>query len=595
MLARRIGEQLEDPFGAWTYAFTAVPAATSSPTIMERNITTYHHTTPLSVLNNEQRIAWEVQRAANDAEDTPLRLSTAAWHSFENFFNTNRYQPVDNSHNLGSHQFLRLWSQWFQGQESGYRPNQYDSMPPIRSDKGMPVPREGTVSAHDLAAEGCNFQGLSWKKLGTTSSSVREARRKTYSHRTNKMDDVYASPPFNDQDGSYRVRRYMDSSGMDWAKEVARCDNHFRFRRMFVEHRPHLAHFQLRNMVSTSSKNAVFYAAEKTLYPVNPQTGNRHSIMNLSHWHSPGQRRGTITTISASDSFLIAGGWQGQYAMKSSLSDDDNTKEYTEGMLSQASDASINHIHTFCDRRSGMTHAALSSNDCYIRILDCCMNAVVRAHKLPSAINCSVTSPDGRLRLFVGDQTEPWILDDDTGELLVRLPNHSDFGFACDWAPDGVHAATGNQDGIVQIWDSRNWSQPFQILSTELSGVRVMRFSPLGSGKRVLTMAEPADLVSIVDAETFESKQTFGFLGEIGGLSFTPDGQRLYVGNTDRHHGGILEFERAGDGEKYGMARPDLMQQGEWSVDTHNMDDDLLLQSSRSRKRRAIGLEEVII
>ena len=520
------------------------------------------------------------------------RPSIVEWAQFREFFSPERHQ-LDNSHNLDSHQFLSTWSHWLERQESKHDPNQHTSMPPLGIYRGTQNNPTGILSAHHLEAETCNFQGLDWKNLGTTSASIREARRKTYVHKTNKMDHIYGIPPINNLEGPSTVRQYMDSVGMDWAKEIPGYDNHFKFRQMFLERRPHLAHFQLRNMISAISRNAVFYANERGIYRLDTRSGKKHCIMCLKRWPRPSLLRGTITTLIASHDVLIAGGWEGQYAMKSLLSENDDT--YTEGSLSCAHDASINHISVFPNRRSGIAQAAISSNDCHIRIVDCYSNTLVQAHKLPSAVNCSATSPDGRLRLVVADQTEPWILNADSGELIVRLPNHRDFGFACDWAPDGVHAATGNQDGIVQIWDSRNWSKPVQILSTELSGVRAMQFSPLGSGKRVLAMAEPADLVSIVDAETFKSKQRFEFLGEIGGLSFTPDGQRLYVANTDRFHGGIMEFERAGDGEKYGLARPSSENRDIWSVDSEILDDGLLIQSSRCRQQRTIGLEEVIV
>ena len=581
----------------------------SGPTVSDQNSTSSSQWGSLSIQNDARPVPGEVQGDENGPDDMlslawsslqTHQASRSEWRHFENFFNANRYQLLDNSHNLDCHQFLHLWSRWYSRQESRCHRHEFNKLPPIRTDKGIPGPLESIVSAHDLDAEDCNFQGLNWRKLGTTSSSVREARRKTYIHRTNMklneregLDLIHRSPPFNDPSGPLRVRRFMNSIGMGWAHEIPSYDNHFRFRRMLLDDKPHLAHFQLRNMVSAGSRNAVFYAGERSVKLLNPLTGKSHVVMDLEPWYRPSQR-GRITTLTASDGVLLVGGWVGQYALKSLLSDDDNI--WTEGSLSRTADDSINHIHTFSNRQSGMTHAAFSSNDRHIRILDCHTNRLVQATKLEVPVNCSVTSPDGRLRLVVGDQTEPWILDADSGNLLVRLPNHRDFGFACDWAADGVHAATGNQDGMVQIWDSRNWSQPLQILSTELSGVRAMKFSPLGSGRRVLAMAEPADLVHVVDAERFKSKQRFDFLGEIGGLCFTPDdGRRLYVGNTDRLHGGLLEFERAGEGEKYGMARPDVVRTGEWSVDADRVDDDLLMQSSRSRQQRGIGLGDVMI
>jgi hypothetical protein len=77
-----------------------------------------------------------------------------------------------------------------------------------------------------------------------------------------------------------------------------------------------------------------------------------------------------------------------------------------------------------------------------------------------------------------------------------------------------------------------------------MAGVRKLKFSPIGSGKRVLIAAEPADFVNVIDAQTFSSKQALSFFGEIGGVDFTNDGQDLIVANCDNMRGGIMEFER---------------------------------------------------
>ncbi len=117
------------------------------------------------------------------------------------------------------------------------------------------------------------------------------------------------------------------------------------------------------------------------------------------------------------------------------------------------------------------------------------------------------------------------------------MDGHRDYGFACDWADDGWTVATGNQDMQVKIWDARKWTssqglaQPVATIAAEMAGVRKLKFSPLGSGRRVLLAAEPADIVSVIDAETFTSKQTLSFFGEIGGIDFTNGGCDLLVAN----------------------------------------------------------------
>ena len=77
-----------------------------------------------------------------------------------------------------------------------------------------------------------------------------------------------------------------------------------------------------------------------------------------------------------------------------------------------------------------------------------------------------------------------------------------------------------------------------------MAGVRGLRFSPVGSGKRVLVAAEEADYINIIDAQNFCSKQSFDIFGEIGGIAFTNGGQDLMALCCDRVRGGLIQLER---------------------------------------------------
>jgi WD40 repeat protein len=186
-----------------------------------------------------------------------------------------------------------------------------------------------------------------------------------------------------------------------------------------------------------------------------------------------------------------------------------------------------------------------------MRILDINTNKFIAEHKYDYAINCSAISPDQRLRVLVGDTRQVMICNSETGEILQNLEGHRDYGFACDWADDGWTVATGNQDMQVKIWDARKWTSsqglpsPIASVPAEMAGVRKLKFSPLGSGKRVLLAAEPADSISVINAQTFTSKQTLSFFGEIGGVDFTNGGQDFIVANCDNMRGGVMEFERS--------------------------------------------------
>lgn len=540
------------------------------------------------------------------AESTNLSLVQArseaeAWVDFSDWFDPDRPYPVYTSRrpkNLRVADFLNRWKAKRGLQAADHSTASLSHVPAINpwlgQDGVRKDPEHRTILATDLSPERCDFQGFNWEALGTTEHAVHDMRRKTYVHHANELPHA-SSPQYVVVNGPRRMRRYLDKNGMGWAKDLANHDSHFRFRQMDMRQKPVFGHFQLRHLISASSKNAVFYPGNTEVLCLNPETGDQDGVICFEQDRPDfmGIAMRGVATLTATHDMLIVGGFEGQYAIKSLLTDNDNV--YTKGRITTSvQDGSTNHIHTYLARHSGLPQAVFCSNDDHVRTLDCNTNRVLMSRHTGWPVNCSVTSPDGRLRLVVGDNLEPWIIDADSGQRLITLPNHKDYGFACDWAPDGVHVASGNQDGIVQIFDCRNWVQPVQILAGELAGVHTLKFSPLGSGKRVLAMAEPADYISVVDAQTFQSQQRFQCLGEIGGLTITPDGSKLFVANTDPDFGGILEFDRAGDGHLYGFACADRSSKGgEWWTDRDMQQDDEMLHTMTKRKRRGLDLGEV--
>jgi WD40 repeat protein len=255
-----------------------------------------------------------------------------------------------------------------------------------------------------------------------------------------------------------------------------------------------------------------------------------------------------ISTLTVGHNILLAGGFSGEYGVIN-LRAPKETK-HTEGIITHHPNGITNHIQVYLPRNSSSPVAAFASNDMSVRVLDISTDKFIAEHKYEHAINCTALSPDQRLRVLVGDSRNVIICNAETGEVLQDLEGHRDFGFACDWADDGWTVATGNQDMQVKIWDARKWTTssgityPVATIAAEMAGVRKLKFSPIGSGKRVLIAAEPADFVNVIDAQTFSSKQALSFFGEIGGVDFTNDGQDLIVANCDNMRGGIMEFER---------------------------------------------------
>lgn len=327
-------------------------------------------------------------------------------------------------------------------------------------------------------------------------------------------------------------------------------ENFFRFRRLDLRKNINLAHFQLRNVLASTSRSQVFYPGQTSVQEYNPMTGKGKTGMKsreIPHLQ--------VSTLAADHDTLVAGGFFGEYCFRRLSSDGHN--QVHEGTITSDNSGITNHVQLHLSRTSSSPRAAFASNDRGFRVLDIETDKFISETIFRQPVNCSAISPDRRLRVMVGDQTQVLITKaeaDGQPEILKMLEGHGDFGFACDWADDGFTVATGFQDKSVKIWDARRWTDasgqasPVCTLGSEIAGVRTLRFSPLGSGRRVLVAAEEADFVNIYDGRTFQAKQTFDFFGEIGGVSFANEGQDLHVLCCDRARGGLFQLEKCGVG-----------------------------------------------
>ncbi|KAL8798698.1 MAG: hypothetical protein Q9223_007838, partial [Gallowayella weberi] len=401
-----------------------------------------------------------------------------------------------------------------------------------------------TVTRSEIDKGKCDFQGVDWKAFRVDRSTVRQVREMTYFNHAN----VIRSYPRHQMFGALPLYASAQDMNLDArAKVTPMPDNgeYFRFSRMSLQHRICFSHFQLRHLVSASSKNALFFPtasnedyslSDSRITNVNPDVVDDSYTIDSAHTdlHCDAIKMQNIFALSAKNDVLVAGGLAGEYAYKYLSSEP--LAPFTSGMITHAWSSSTNHVHTYLSRHSGLPQAVFSSNDSHVHTLDLTTNKFVSRHNHVRFVNCSATSPDTRLRVLVRDSIHPMIVEADSGKRIAKLTGHNDYGFACDWAADGVHFATGAQDGLVQIYDMRNWRTPIQTLLAKIGGVRSLAFSP-GNGRPVLLAAESADFVHVVDASDgmFAREQRMDFFGEIAGVTFDEGGERFWVGVADPH------------------------------------------------------------
>jgi hypothetical protein len=501
--------------------------------------------------------------------------------------------------------FLQMWAGARPAQRLNKEHTRYPWFKKVAEQAATPLTH---VQYADLEGNRCDFQGMDWDDLGVTRREARERRLLTYTNYTNEAGSDRWHVCFGPHAGMDGTTLTVSQSDLpDIA--IPRTDSFFRFRRMDIRRNIRLAHFQLRNVLAATSRTHAFYTGNGVVHRFNPVSGESKTVMKLSDYPYA-----QISTLAAAHGVLVAGCFNGEYMLQTADHvgvPDDELGPFHSGVLTDHVSGITNHIQVHLGRGSSSPRVAFASNDTVFRVLDVETNKMLSAETFEKPINCTAISPDGRLRVMVGDSNKVLITAADSPsrsdpgrpEILHQLSGHRDFGFACDWADDGWTIATGFQDKTVKIWDARRLGSPVETIRADMAGVRSLHFSPVGSGKRVLVAAEEADYVNIIDARTFRSKQSIDLFGEIGGTHFVNDGRDLMVLCCDRIRGGIMTLERCGIGgemswdgdeaDRKGLRSEEMQWRGDswdWGVSGFNQGR-RVKESLTRRRRRGAGLE----
>lgn len=379
---------------------------------------------------------------------------------------------------------------------------------------------------------GRDMQGLNWAALQTNRSRARLARKMLYPLRYSW------TPPISYDERSLFRQQHM-----------------YAFKGFYGQHKAEHSHGQLRNVLAARSRNDIFYAARSKIMHTSLSCPTYTNVVLDFGGAStnPNQAQNTeITTIAVShltdfdgyysDAVLVTGGLRGEYSVLNLNSAQGEAP--TEGFVTTAEECETTHVHVLGHRRTSALGAVFCSNDSKVRVLDIETNSWLAEFGYQYQINCAATSPDGRLRAIVGDTCETLITDAERGDVLFQTRQHTGFGFACAWADDGWHVATGSEDGKVVVYDARRWDVPLAALACEMSCARSLHFTMSNRGGPALVVAESDDIVSVYDTMNWHNKQTMDFFGSVVGVAPVDNGQELIVANGDKTVGGLMVFDR---------------------------------------------------
>ena len=253
--------------------------------------------------------------------------------------------------------FLYHWKQMYMKQKPDY-----PSISSLANHRAK-VQRPDKLTAEDR--DQGDYQGIHWTRFQITKQEAREVRRMTYRNLRN----------LNPREENFGTKAFKANFP---GAVIPSSDCYFRFNEMDMNRRPDYAHFQLRHNLSATSKNAIFFAyrpprpdisvwdawrlTHKTIVCFNPETGTESCALDVNKRFSKEDPKiSKIHTLTAGNGVLVAGSYEGVYAMKSLSADFESAPVL--GEIAAGADVSTNHIQTDLDRQSGLPRVEFASHE----------------------------------------------------------------------------------------------------------------------------------------------------------------------------------------------------------------------------------------
>ncbi|KAK3123778.1 hypothetical protein QOZ80_8AG0635890 [Eleusine coracana subsp. coracana] len=309
-----------------------------------------------------------------------------------------------------------------------------------------------------------------------------------------------------------------------------------------------IPHFQLRNLVWAETKHDVYLMGHFSVLHWSALTFERREIIDLLGHVKPSEEhygnleegyfKPDVCSMAIKDNLLLAGGMKGEIICK--FLDCDGISYCCNPTPNN--DESCTYSLEIFENPSGSMHFLATSNDYHVRDFDVENFKICNILSFPWFVNHTSMSPDGKLAIIVGDNIDGLVVNAISGQTLHNLRGHLDYSFASAWNPDNLTFATGNQDRTCRIWDIRNLSKSIAVLCGNMGAIRSIRYTSDG---KFMAMAETTDFLHIFDVGSgYKREQEVDLIGEIAGISFSPDTEALFVGMSDVRYNSLIEFRR---------------------------------------------------
>jgi WD40 repeat protein len=141
-------------------------------------------------------------------------------------------------------------------------------------------------------------------------------------------------------------------------------------------------------------------------------------------------------------------------------------------------------------------------------------------------------SPDGMHIASVGvDDRTVNVWNTSSGEIAFSLTGSSEWQFinSVEFSPDGKWLATGSYDGTIQLCDASTGREP-RIIATRMGNIRGLSFSP--DSKQ---LAAAGSDVTVWGVEMGQQTGKFKVPGMLFDVAFSPNGKRIAACTHEAH------------------------------------------------------------
>lgn len=145
-------------------------------------------------------------------------------------------------------------------------------------------------------------------------------------------------------------------------------------------------------------------------------------------------------------------------------------------------------------------------------------------------VNRLASAPDG-VSLVAGSSIGIFVFDPRTLQLERYIDTRSSIT-ALEFSQDGRMVATGDDEGLIQIWDAQTWDESAAPYSGHLEAILDLAFSP--DGTRLASVDGASRLIQWqVNSADGPQPQRIEIMGGVTSLAYSGNGDRIVTGGND--------------------------------------------------------------